>query len=250
MKVFTFITRRKAEITGVLLILGSWQMASLISGNLLMPSPLETLVQTYKLLLTTTFIVTVVHTLIRGIAGFVLSAIAGVSMGYLAGRVRFFEGMSRPALNFMKATPVMSIIILMLIWFETGTIPVVVSFLVGYPIVYSNVMQGTRAVDWKLVEMAKVYNVTHSRVFLHIYIPAIIPYLLAGLNTAMGIGWKAVIAAEVLLQPRPSIGERLIHAKSGLDFVSVFAWTLIAVLLSYVFDKTFRILETSIVRWR
>ncbi len=250
MKISTSLTNRKAEWTGVITLLCLWKAGSLISGNLLFPAPEETLVQTYALLSESHFLIIVGHTLLRGLAGFTLSAVTGIGMGYCAGRFAFFEGMNRPALNFVKATPVMSIIILMLIWFDTNTIPVVVSFLVSYPMVYSNVMQGTKAVDWKWIEMASVYNVSHIRIFLHIYIPAIMPYLLASLNTAMGIGWKAVIASEVLLQPRKSIGEQLMNAKSELDFVKVFAWTLVAIVLSYFFDKVFRTLESRLIRWQ
>lgn len=250
MKVSIWFSKRNAEIAGVVTILLVWQLASLISGNMLLPSPFETVIKTKDVILSPRFINAVSFTTLRGLVGFLISAIFGVGLGYLSGRSSFFERFNRPTLNIIKATPVMSIIILLIIWFDTNIIPVVVSFLVSYPIVYSNVSQGTKAIDKNLVEMAEVYNLSHKNIFMHIYVPGIAPYILAGLSTAMGIGWKAVIAAEVLLQPRYSIGVGLITAKQNLDFGMVFAWTLVAILLSHFFEKLIRQSEHYLIRWR
>lgn len=250
MKVSIWLNKRKAEIMGITTILLVWQIASLTSGNALLPSPFETIVKTKDVILSSKFLNAVTFTTLRGLSGFFISAILGISLGYLSGRSRFFERFNRPSLNIIKATPVMSIIILLIIWFDSNVIPVVVSFLVSYPIVYSNVLQGTRAIDKNLVEMADVYNISHKNIFIHIYVPGVAPYILAGLSTAMGIGWKAVIAAEVLLQPRYSIGVGLIISKQNLDFAMVFSWTLVAVLLSHFFEKLIRQSEDYLIRWR
>lgn len=249
MKIFTILTNKKAELSGVIVLLAIWQLGSLRSGNILLPSPLETFSNTLVILSDENFLTVVVHTVMRGLIGFVLSAFLGVLFGFSAGKIKFFEGFYNPLLNVIKATPVMSIIILLIIWFKTDTIPIVVSFLVGFPIVYGNVLAGTKNIDSRLIDMAKVYQVSYIRIFFQIYIPAITPYLFSGFNTAMSIGWKAVVAAEVLLQPRFSIGEQLMNAKSNLDFSLVFAWTLVAIVLSYIFDKMFRMMEKIMVRW-
>jgi len=250
MKVSIWFNKRKAELAGVLTILLIWQWASIKSGNILLPSPLETIYKMKNVISSPNFITAVSYTTLRGLAGFFISAIFGVGLGYSAGKVNVMEKFYQPGLNFIKATPVMSIIILLLIWFETTMIPVVVSFLVGFPIIYSNVLQGTKAIDQKLVEMAEVYGLSHKTIFIHVYIPAIAPYIFAGLNTTMGIGWKAVIAAEVLLQPKYSIGMGLISAKQYLDFGMVFSWTLVAIILSYFFERTLRGIECYLIRWK
>ena len=70
-----------------------------------------------------------------------------------------------------------------------------------------------------------------------IYAPAAAPYLLAACRSAMGICWKAGVAAEVIAQPANSIGDALYRAKLFLATDELFAWTVAVVLLSLAFEK-------------
>ena len=71
--------------------------------------------------------------------------------------------------------------------------------------------------------------------------PLAINALLA-LTLALGMSWKAGVAAEVIGIPTGSIGEQLQQAKIYLNTPDLFAWTLVIVLVSLVFEKVFLIL--------
>lgn len=53
----------------------------------------------------------------------------------------------------------------------------------------------------------------------------------------LGIGWKVSVASEVLSTPRYSIGLNLLNAKATLATEELFAWTIVVVLLSLIFEK-------------
>ena len=56
----------------------------------------------------------------------------------------------------------------------------------------------------------------------------------------MGIGWKVSVASEVLSTPNYSIGLNLLNAKTTLETSELFAWTIVIVILSFIFEKIFK----------
>jgi NitT/TauT family transport system permease protein len=51
------------------------------------------------------------------------------------------------------------------------------------------------------------------------------------------MSWKSGVAAEVIGIPTHSIGERLYMAKIYLETADVFAWTIVIILVSAMFEK-------------
>ena len=73
----------------------------------------------------------------------------------------------------------------------------------------------------------------------YIYIPAVLPYLISGCRTALGMSWKSGVAAEVIGIPEGSIGEQLYYSKLYLDTAGLFAWTFVIIIVSAVFERIF-----------
>ena len=105
------------------------------------------------------------------------------------------------------------------------------------PVIYNNVLGGIKSIDRKLLEMADIYNISFAKRVRGIWIPEIMPYIRSGASTALGLAWKAGIAAEVIGIPDGSIGEMLYSAKVYLNTRDLFAWTVIIVILSICFEK-------------
>lgn len=230
------ITGKKSRVTtliSVLLIIVLWKSIALAVGReIIIPSPEKAFVEFLDLVGSRTFYSAVAATVFRGGIGFFISGLLGLVIGIAAGSNRFFHDLIRPVLTIIRTTPVMSIILIALIWFHTDMVPVYVSLLVAFPIVCGNVIEGIRRVDDKLLEMAHVFRVRQRRILWELLLPSVFPYFLAGASTALGITWKVVIAAEVLSQPVHALGSGLYEAKIQLETAEVFAWTGIAILLS------------------
>ena len=139
----------------------------------------------------------------------------------------------------IKSTPVASFIILALVWLTGQWVPVFISFLMVLPVVYSNVFQGLREVDPKLLEMAKVYGMNRQKRVMKIYIPSVLPYMMAACRTALGLSWKAGVAAEVIGVTKNSIGRQLYYSKIYLETADLFAWTAVVIIMSIALEKCF-----------
>ena len=139
----------------------------------------------------------------------------------------------------IKSIPVASFIILVLIWSGSGSLSAVISFLIVLPIIYTNVLEGIRNTDGKLLEMADVFQVSSLMKIKAIYIPAVLPFFTSACKVALGLCWKSGIAAEVIGLPGNSIGEQLYNAKIFLSTGELFGWTLVIVAISFLFEKFF-----------
>ena len=143
----------------------------------------------------------------------------------------------REGMTLVKSTPVASFIILALIWIGRGILPAFISGLMVLPVVWANVSAGIAAQDPHLLELAQVYGFPRVRVFRRITVPTVLPYFRSALSSALGLGWKAGIAAEVLTVPQNSIGKMIYESKLYLETTSLFAWTLAVILLSLVIER-------------
>ncbi len=251
MKIFTILKNKKiTRITILIFWLAIWEIASLLIGReVYLPSPLNTIKALLALSIRSKFWYSIAMTFVRVVAGFVISCIAGVILGIICGLNRFLYDLLNPLVIAIKSTPVMSVIIIALIWFQSGKVPIFVCFLMCFPIIWTNAVEGIRQVSKELLQMAKVYRVNRSLIIRRIYIPSIGPYLIAGITTALGLGWKVTVAAEVLSNPKFSIGGNLYGAKVYLESAELFAWTSVVIILSFTFEYLFKYIIARIEKY-
>lgn len=210
-----------------------WQTASVaIDSRIVLVGPLEVLARLGELAAETSFWKSIGVSLARVACGFVSAAVTGTLLAAAAAKWRAVRVLLSPLVGAVKAAPVASFVILVLVWVPSRRLSVIISFLMAFPIVYTNVLEGIEQTDPQLIEMADVFGLRGIDRMRTIYASQVMPYLRAGLNLAVGLGWKSGIAAEVIGLPSPSIGINLYNAKVYLDTPDLFAWTLVVVTLS------------------
>lgn len=215
-----------------------WQAAAAaLNQPLLLSSPVRVAERLFVLLGEKTFYRALWFSLERIALGALLGMLLGAVLAYLAAHCRAAEYLLRPLMLSVRTVPVASFIILALIFLSARQLSVFISFLMVLPILYSNLLQGFRALDKGMLELAQVYRLSVWRRLLYVELPGVKPHLLSGAATAMGMAWKSGVAAEVIGIPTGSIGEHLYQAKVYLDSSSLLAWTAVIVLLSMLFEK-------------
>jgi len=163
----------------------------------------------------------------------------GSVLAVIAGRFRLAEIMFWPFIVAIKSVPVVSFIILCLIWLSSRTLSVFIAFLMVLPIVYTNMLEGIKSTDKKLLEMAQLYNVGWLKKLKYIYLPHLKPYVISACSISIGLSWKAGTAAEVIGIPEGSIGEKLYEAKVYFSSADLLSWTVVIIVVSILFEKLF-----------
>ncbi len=246
------ITKKQyLSLASVAVMLIIWQLLAMyFDSDFIVPSPGKTFATAISLFTDPGFISVAGTTIIRGLAGFIISAFVGVMFGIIAGISSGFNAFLQPLLITLRSVPVITLILLALIWFNPGSVPVFIALLTMFPLICTNVIDGIRSVDPGIIEMAKFYRIKRRRIITEVYIPAIMPFIISGASSAMGIGWRAIIIGEVLSQPKYGIGTKMQSAQTFLNVDAVIAWTIIAILISYGFEKLIRWSEHKIVVWK
>ncbi|MBQ4088666.1 MAG: ABC transporter permease subunit [Clostridia bacterium] len=220
-----------------------WQLGAMwVDQEILLVSPLRAIQALWEMMLTEDFYIAIAGSLSRIAIGFGAALIAGVMLAAVARFVMPVRMLLAPVMSAIKATPVASFVILALIWISSKNLSVVMSFLIVLPVVYSNFLDGLDRADVKLIEMAKVFRMPFARQIRAIYWPAAFPYLLTSVRLSLGMCWKAGIAAEVIAQPRNSIGSALQRAKVFFSTPELFAWTLAIIIISVALEKLMMVL--------
>ena len=222
----------------VLLALAVWQVAAMAVGEeILLASPVKVVVRFFALLGEKSFWNALSFTFIKITAGFLLGLVSGIILAVIAGRFRAAEILLRPFLVTVKTVPVASFIVISLIWLSSRKLSIFISFLMVLPIIYTNVLEGLKNTDKKLLEAASVYKMSWGKRFKYIYLPALRPHLVSAATLSLGLAWKSGIAAEIIGIPDGSVGEMFYYAKAYLNTLDLFAWTLTVVAVSVVFEK-------------
>lgn len=238
-------------VISVAIMLLLWEVASLTLGSeQILPGPATTLKTTILLFAEKSFWTVIGSTILRGLIGFAIAVVAGIALGIVGGLKPKFDAFMQPWVVVMRSVPVVAFILLALIWFKSSSVPVFIGLLTMFPMIYSNIVNGIHNVDAKLIEMARFYQVSDRRIVTEVYIPAIAPYAVSGISNAVGIGWRAIIVGEVLSQPQYGIGTFMQSAQAFLQVDKVIAWTVIAVLLSFIFERLIRLGERKLLKWK
>ncbi|MCB8995142.1 MAG: ABC transporter permease [Bacteroidales bacterium] len=247
-----FITKnRLISILSVIVLVVCWKILSLFAhSSQLIPSPEKTLETVFEVIMRDGFWPSLLSTLGRGLLGFMISLVLAFMLGVPAGLNSVFFQMLNPLLIAIRSTPVISLILLAIIWLGNEMVPVFIAILTMFPILCTNIIAGLRSVDKDLIEMGTTYKVAQSRILKEIYLPSISPFLTSGFSNAMGFGWRAVIIGEVLAQPLHGIGTQMQNAQIFLQVSEIIAWTLIAILISSLFEFIIRKTEKNFIRWR
>lgn len=247
--------RNGAKKTAILVIVAAFWLAvwhaaaALVGSELLLPTPFSVFKTLLDLVKTARFWLSLSHSLLRVLAGFVFGIAAGTLLGTLTAASNLIGTFISPLRSMIKATPVTSIIVLLLLYLSPVITPVAVSFLMVMPIAWANVEKGIKETDEQLIEMAKVYRLGRAKTLKSIYIPSVLPHFLTAATTGFGFAWKSCVAAEVIAMSKTSIGKALYESKLYLETPQLFAWTAAIIMISMLLEAAMVRLIGRLNKW-
>lgn len=211
----------------------SWQMAQ----PQLIPSFTDLIRALFRLVYSPGFLVSIGTTCLRACIGLLLSLAAASITAFLLNRSEAIRFLFMPWLSLLRSVPVISFILLALIFLNPEMIPLLIAFLTMYPLLTENLLKGlmSRRDSWKM--LARQFHLNAWNCLFQINYPQLKPYLFSGLASAVGFGWRAIIMGEVLSQCVDGIGKRMKEAQVFIDVPELIAWTLVAIVLSWLTDK-------------
>lgn len=229
------------SLISIVLMLITWHyLASYIGKDYILPTPLRTLDVLLAIITSSDSYIDIFASIFRLVVSFSISFIMASILGLISGLNEIIENFLNPLINVLRTLPTMVSILVMLIWFGSEKTTVFVGILIVFPIIYSNILYGVKNIDTKLINMGRVYHLSFYQMLRYIYLPSIHQFFITSIVSGVGLGFKVLIAAEVLSQPKNGIGSNLLLAKMNLNMDEVFAWALLIIILSVLMEFLFK----------
>lgn len=192
-----------------------------------------------------------VITFSRVLAAFSFAMLMALSIGLAIGTMRWFARMFDFWVTIAASVPSILYIVIAYLWLGLNdTAAVVAAALIVTPSATFNVIQGVRAIDPGLSEMARAFRVSKRDIIFRVLLPQTLPYLFAAARTGLALTWKIVIFVE-LMGRSSGVGYRIQYFYSLFNMERVLASALpFMVVMLLVELVIIRRLEAHLFRWR
>ncbi len=237
MKVLTKKVSALTVIISVILAVIIWFIVSLIVGaEIILPSPVQTFNELILSLKEEQLYISVLCTVLRAVLGFLLAYFFATLTAFLSYKSKIFERLVYPLIVVLRALPTMSVLLLLLIWFRSGFVPVFVSFIALYPLIYSSTLESFNSLNGKILDMLKVYEVPKKTVVKKYILPKIFNSNIGATLGYLSYSVKLTVSGEAIAQSSNSLGLLLYTQKAYFNTGRLFAYTLIAILITVLFE--------------
>jgi NitT/TauT family transport system permease protein/taurine transport system permease protein len=188
-----------------------------------------------------------------GMIGFatLVSTAIGVPAGFALGSNRYVARSLDGILRFFQGVSGISWLPLAIIWFgfTATTTLVVVTYTLVVPVLF-NTMLGVRAIPVPYVLALRSLGASRLRIVRDVYLPGALPSIVVGLRLGMGYGWRALIAAEMLVR-QGGLGDLIFGARTFGQIDRIMAGMIVIGTLYILVDRLLvQPIETmTIARW-
>lgn len=229
----------------------AWLVAFFAAGNdLVIPSVMETFSSMGRLFLQATFWRAFGATLIRTLVSFVFALLPALALALLSDSFSWIRSLLHAIVAFLRTVPTMAVILIFLIWTTPKVAPVLVTWLVSFPMLYAEFLSALDGVGKEYREMAAAYRLSRLKQIFSVYLPLSAPVALGGVGAQLSLALKVMVSAEILSKTYQSVGGMMSEAKMYFEVPELFALTILVVLLGMLLEGVCSLVKRFLVRWR
>ena len=239
----------------IALFLILWQISTVEGTDLgkLMPGPLEVLERFvrsfYQPIGKYNIVQHVLFSLSRVLIGFGLGSFFAIVLGILMGRFTTIRYLFMPIYQIIRPIPPIAWIPLSILWFGLGEVAKwFLIFLSSSNTVLLNVYEGAINVDERLIGASRMLGASKYQTMKTIIIPYSIPYIFAGLHTAISVSWATVVAAE-MVRSTEGAGWVIVNAMEVNNTIQVLTGIVAIGIVGYLLAIIMRNIEEGICKW-
>ncbi|MGN0143366.1 MAG: ABC transporter permease [Clostridium sp.] len=242
--------KSKYLLISCIFFISFWEVSAILMNNDIYLPRIECILkEVMNLIQDKNFYMYVSSSFSRSVVSYLYALILSVILGILSSVYPFFRYLTAPINSFIKTIPTLVLVVLALVWFDKDKAPFVVGFAIVFPILYEGIQNSILKIDKSILEMAEIYEVSMYDKITKIYIPAIKFYLINIFVSTLSLTFKVVIAGEVHGQPKYGIGSQIQLEKVNFNTTGIFAWIIIIVIISFIFEFINMSLNKRAYRW-
>lgn len=249
-----FFTQKKlniiASFTAIILMWVVWLIvAATVKNEYLVPPFAQSVKEFFSLFTAPFFWKSLGATVLRTLVAFAISFVLAALFVALSCVFKPFAAFMRPVVAVLRSVPTMAVLLLILVWTSPVAAPVVVAFLVLFPVCYTQLYDGVSGVDKSLTEMALTYKVKRSQQLTKIYLSSIAPQVVSQTGANLSFGIKLIISAEVMASTYTALGGMMVEAQTFINLPRLAALTLFAVIFGIAVELIFSLIARYAFPW-
>jgi NitT/TauT family transport system permease protein len=189
-------------------------------------------------------------TLTEAVLGYLLGVAAAVALAGVVFSSALLERFLRPFVAVLNALPKVVLAPLFLLWFGIGvTSKVYFTASVIFFIVFYGVYAGMKSIDLRLVDNMRALGANTVSLVVHVYAPAILTWIVAGLRLSFTFALLSTVLGE-FLGGTEGLGVRISLATQQLQNNIVVAGIITIALVAVLFDRALVKVERRYAKWK
>lgn len=229
----------KTGFVGWVAIVVVWQIISMFSDPMFLPSPWLTLKGAIELMQDGTLFVYMGYSFARVLVGWTLGVLVAVPVGLLIGTNKYIRALLEPVINFVRFIPPLAFITLFMLWFGIGEQSKI--FLILYAtffVITINTLTGVLSISQDKILSARSMGATKWQTLIHVIVPATVPYIFTGAKLAMGSSFMAIVGAE-MVAANEGVGFMIWSARLYFKTDWIFVGLVVLGLMGFLMDRLF-----------
>lgn len=245
------IPRAMYAIAAVVFLVGGWQAMAFLAGSPLVPGIADIWAEIARILASGQLAKNMLATLGRVACGFVLAFLTAFVLALGMGRRRGLAAFFEPLLIVGLTVPGLVWAILCIIWFGISVAGSAVAVAVSIaPAISLNLIQGVRAINAELLEVAAMLRLPLAVRMRRLWLPGLLPVVFSGARLALSLAWKVIVLVE-MFGLSSGVGFQLNSEFGAQNVAGVLAWTIcFAAVMAILEYGVMAPLESHLLRWR
>lgn len=188
--------------------------------------------------------------LLRVIGGFLLGFFLSIPVAFLLGWYEGFRVIVEPWIQFLRTIPPIALIPIVIATFGIGTsAKVAIIFFAVFLTMVITIYQGVKNVDGTLIKAARVFDANDAQIFIHVVVPAAIPFILTGVRLGLASALTTLVAAE-LTGAATGLGTMIQQAGMYFKMDVVLMGIIVIGIIGFLFDKLVTFMERKLTSWQ
>jgi NitT/TauT family transport system permease protein len=238
-------------VASLFLLALAWQAASYLAGADVLPGPVASILAVEESSREGYLWSDIGITAFRVAGAFAIAFVAALSAGALLGRSRPAERLFGPWVTIGASIP--SLVVIVVVYLTVGVndhAAMIGTALIVAPLMTFPVVDGIRAINPELQEMARAFAIPKFMILRRVILPQTTPFIFTAARTGLSLTWRLMIFVE-LLGRSSGVGYRIQYFYNLVDMRRVMAAALPFIALMLLFEFcVLRPLERRAFRWR
>ena len=186
------------RVISLVVVLGAWEYVGRQINPVLFTYPTAVASAAAKMIASGELWKYLSQSLIVLFAGLGLATVLGIVLGLIMARFWVIDVALDTYITALYSIPSVALVPVLVLWFGfeiTAKIAVVFLF-TFFPIVI-NTYQGVKNVDRNLTEVGRAFRCSERQLWIHIVLPAAVPFIVTGLRLAIGRGLIGMVLADL-----------------------------------------------------